>query len=143
IAAPDGERGLALLELETPDLILLDFMLPGMKGDDICHALAKSPLTSSIPVVLMSGSPSDLERTATACRNVVKSISKPFTRELLCATVGGVVRTLTEKSTAKPATSATDHPSEPPRLGNDIRGHTGNFSLHSILLAIEHDEGTG
>lgn len=146
IAAPDGERGLALMELETPDLILLDFMLPGMKGDDICHALAKSPLTSGIPVVLMSGSPSDLERTATACSNVVKSISKPFTPELLCATVGGVVRALAEKSAAK-LLASTEAPrvahAESARSGNDIRGHTGNFSLHSVLLAIENDEGTG
>src|SRR5262249_47597212 len=95
IAANDGEQGLALLEeLDAPDVILLDLMLPGIKGDDLCLRLAKSSSASHIPVVLMSGSPRDLERTAASCSNVVKSIAKPFTPELLCATVGGVVRTL-------------------------------------------------
>src|SRR5689334_21799150 len=84
VAAHDGDHGLALMDLNTPDLIILDFMLPGRKGDEICQTLSKSPSTSHIPVVLMSGSPRDLERTAASCSNVVKSIAKPFTPELLC-----------------------------------------------------------
>lgn len=146
ITANDGEQGIELADSELPSLILLDFVLPGLKGDDVCRHLAKSERTRGIPIVLMSSSTSDIQRTAAECSNVVKSISKPFTPELLCATVGGVVRTLAEKQTkVAPAAPAPEpvagRPALPPP--GSLRGHTGSFPLHSVLLAIEQDGLTG
>jgi CheY-like chemotaxis protein len=151
ITAHDGEQGLELASSEAPELILLDYVLPGMKGDDVCRNLAKSENTRGIPVVLMSSSSTDIQRTAAECSNVVKSISKPFTPELLCATVGGVVRALNEESARKSAESAPAV-SQPAVALEEARpaekciafcGHTGGFSLHSALLAIEQDALTG
>lgn len=151
ITAHDGEQGLRLASSEAPGLILLDFVLPGMKGDDVCRNLAKSDETRNIPVVLMSSSTSEINRTAAECSNVVKSISKPFTPELLCATVGGIVRNLNEQQTR--TASATDEPPQAnsekavPRTAGAARlafsGHSGNFHFHDVLLAIEQDRLTG
>ena len=52
IAAQDGEEGLELAKLVRPDLILLDIMMPGKSGLEICRRLKASDATREIPVVL-------------------------------------------------------------------------------------------
>ena len=54
VLAVDGEEGLLKAGEETPDLILLDVMLPKMSGVDVLKALKGNPLTKSIPVLLLT-----------------------------------------------------------------------------------------
>ena len=67
----------------APDLILLDFVLPDMKGDEVCRRLVADPATAKIPVVYVSGFGSDLQPDRSEIPNVIGSISKPFTSETL------------------------------------------------------------
>ena len=53
-AAADGEEGLRLAIERTPDLIVLDMMLPRMSGPDVLHALRKNPRTARIPVMVLT-----------------------------------------------------------------------------------------
>lgn len=55
IAAADGEQGLHAAVQESPDLILLDVMLPGLPGTSILGSLKHNPLTAGIPVIVLSG----------------------------------------------------------------------------------------
>jgi class 3 adenylate cyclase len=50
----DGAAALAAVAAEAPDLVLLDVMLPGMSGFDVCRRLKSDPLTALIPVVLVT-----------------------------------------------------------------------------------------
>jgi diguanylate cyclase (GGDEF)-like protein len=52
--APDGVSGLAEVRREPPDLILLDVMMPGMDGYEVCRALKGDPLTSRIPIIFLT-----------------------------------------------------------------------------------------
>lgn len=79
VTAPMAEEGLAVCRSTPPDLILLDFILPDMKGDEVCRRLMADPATAKIPVVYMSGFGSDLQ----PAPNVIGSLSKPFTSESL------------------------------------------------------------
>lgn len=54
-AAHAGRHGLALAQLERPDLIVLDLRLPDMDGLDVCAELADAPETCAIPVIILSG----------------------------------------------------------------------------------------
>ncbi len=54
LTAETGEEGLRLAEAEQPDLILLDIMLPGMKGRDVCARLKATPATARIPVIFLT-----------------------------------------------------------------------------------------
>jgi len=54
VLAKDGKEGLSLAAREMPDLILLDFVLPDMKGDEVCRRLQADAKTAGLPVVLMS-----------------------------------------------------------------------------------------
>jgi CheY-like chemotaxis protein len=54
IIVGDGERGLSTAIQELPDLILLDIMLPSMSGTSVLGSLKKNPLTSGIPVIVLT-----------------------------------------------------------------------------------------
>ncbi len=85
--AATGEEGLNLCRELSPDMILLDFVLPDMKGDEVCRRLMADPTTAAIPVVYVSGFGSDLQPDRTEIPNVKGSISKPFTSETLIKAV--------------------------------------------------------
>jgi DNA-binding response OmpR family regulator len=53
--AYDGEECLAKLASETPDLIVLDVMMPGKDGYEVCEELKKTDRTTEIPVILLTG----------------------------------------------------------------------------------------
>ena len=52
--AATGEEGLAKLETESPDLVLLDVMMPGLSGYDVCRRIRENPRTALLPVVLVT-----------------------------------------------------------------------------------------
>ncbi|HEX9781048.1 MAG TPA: response regulator [bacterium] len=54
IPAATGEEGLTLAEAQQPDLILLDVVLPKMKGREVCGALKSNPSTRRIPVIFLT-----------------------------------------------------------------------------------------
>jgi len=54
LVCSSGEEGLSLAKLEQPDLILLDVLMPKMKGREVCARLKADPLTEHIPVVFLT-----------------------------------------------------------------------------------------
>jgi len=59
--ASDGEEGLRLAIDQHPDLIVLEMMLPKLSGQDVLHALRKSPATATIPVMVLTSLPQSNE----------------------------------------------------------------------------------
>ncbi|AKI97451.1 PP2C family protein-serine/threonine phosphatase [Kosmotoga pacifica] len=79
--APDAKVGYDIAELESPDLILLDLMLPDMNGLKLLSDLKKSDTLSKIPIIVLTGS-TDQENKLSALRNgAVDFITKPFLHE--------------------------------------------------------------
>lgn len=62
ITAPNGLEGLRKAQTENPDLIILDVMLPGMDGFEICHRLRAEPGTARIPVLMLTAKAQDADR---------------------------------------------------------------------------------
>lgn len=85
--ATTGEEGLRAAEKSPPDLILLDYVLAGMRGDEVCRKLLENPATAATPVVYMSGFGAQLRPQQTANPNVIGFLNKPFTSDLLVQTV--------------------------------------------------------
>ena len=116
LTAPTATEGLQLSRSAMPDLILLDFVLPDMKGDEVCRQLVADPATAKIPVVYVSGFGSDLQPDRSEIPNVIGSISKPFTSETLV----NAVRTYlgdegSPPSEIKPALTENSRPAQSPR----------------------------
>lgn len=89
LTAPAAAEGLSLSRSTLPDLILLDFVLPDMKGDEVCRKLLADSVTARIPVVYVSGFGSDLQPDRAEVPNVVGSLAKPFTSDTLIKAVRG------------------------------------------------------
>ena len=87
VAAPTAEEGLRAAAADTPHLILLDYVLPDMKGDEVLGRLLQEPSTANVPVVYMSGFGADVPSDPKQHANVIGSLNKPFTSELLLQTV--------------------------------------------------------
>ena len=54
LTADSGEEGLRLAEAQVPDLILLDIMMPKLKGRDVCARLKANPTTAHIPLIFLT-----------------------------------------------------------------------------------------
>ncbi len=81
--AIDGSECLAKAEADRPDIILLDLMMPGMNGYDVCRALKLKPETREIPVVFLTASSDPkLNRRAFAA-GAVACIPKPLKQDSL------------------------------------------------------------
>lgn len=52
--ARNGEEALAIAEKEVPSLVILDIMMPGMDGYEVCEKLRSNPLTSAIKIIFLS-----------------------------------------------------------------------------------------
>ncbi len=79
LAAYDGRVGLATARGERPDVVLLDVMLPGIDGWEICRALADDPALRDIPVIIFTakGSREDFDH-GHRFANVVGYFVKPY-----------------------------------------------------------------
>lgn len=78
LAAFNGEDAIALLSRKTPDLILLDVMMPGMDGFETCAEIRKEPMYDDIPIIFLSAL-SDVEAKVKALESGgVDYITKPF-----------------------------------------------------------------
>lgn len=76
---------LQVVKQHQPNLVLLDYLLFGINGGELCHQIKTNPLTSHIPVILMSGYPRVLESLGTYGSDAF--IAKPFDLKVLFSTI--------------------------------------------------------
>ncbi|HSP45694.1 MAG TPA: response regulator, partial [Chthoniobacterales bacterium] len=87
VTALTGNEGVRRAEVMMPDLVLLDYSLPDLRGDQVCERLLQNEVTARIPVVMMSGHVSEMAAAARRYPNIVATIAKPFMSEALVALV--------------------------------------------------------
>jgi len=81
LKAADGEQALATARRESPDLIFLDIVMPGMNGFAVLRALRLNPLTRNIPIVMISGNPQATEQFYVQRFGADDFMKKPFGRD--------------------------------------------------------------
>src|SRR5215207_4319026 len=94
VVAGTGERGLelALDRANPPRLVLLDLMLPGMSGAELCRRLRREPRTRRTPVIILTARGSETERVAGLELGADDYVTKPFSVRELVARVRAVLR---------------------------------------------------
>src|SRR5256714_2110950 len=108
--ASTGEEAVRAAQSGGPDLILLDFILPDMKGDEVCRRLMENPGTAAIPVVYMSGYGAELQASRSETSNVIGYLNKPFTSDLLIKTVETHMPRKSEEPEPTQSTAAEPNP---------------------------------
>ena len=78
VPALSGDEALSLAEIEAPDLVLLDLMMPGKSGLETCRQLKNQPRTRNIPVIVFSALGRDIDKKLTAEAGASAHLTKPF-----------------------------------------------------------------
>lgn len=94
ITASDGEKALEIVEEKNIDLILLDAVMPGVHGLDVCRTLKRNPKTRVIPIIIFSALGTGVDMMLEENDKADAYISKPFTREILLYKVQGQLEKL-------------------------------------------------
>ena len=138
IIAESGEKGLSLaLNSKTPPgLIILDLMLPGMNGIELCRRLRREPGTRRTPIIMLTAKTSEADRVAGLDHGADDYITKPFSVRELMARVRAVLRRADESASARYEDSRMAIDFEDMRVvcdGESVKLTRKEFSLLAIL----------
>ena len=118
-SAGTGSEGLAELQRERPDLVILDLMLPEISGFEVCRRLRKNSETQNLPVIMLTARSEEADVIAGIEIGADDYIKKPFSPRELVARVGAVLRRV-------------GHPEAPaPSAEADATLEFGNLSIDS------------
>lgn len=123
----DGREGLAMARRLRPDLVLLDLMLPGMDGFDICKSLKRDSETAQLPVIMLTARSEEVDRIVGLELGADDYVVKPFSfRELLLR-----VRAVLRRSTGQTPERTT---LEREGLSIDLEAHKVYSSGEEVTL---------
>ena len=84
IASETAEQALAMLEGPLPGLVIIDWMLPGMSGVELARALRRDPLTSDLPLLMLTARGEEADKLKSFDAGIDDYVTKPFSpRELI------------------------------------------------------------
>lgn len=89
IQAGDGPEALRLVSDESPDIILLDLMLPGMSGTDVCREVR---LTSHVPIIMVTAKDDEIDKVVGLEIGADDYVTKPYSSRELIARINAVLR---------------------------------------------------
>jgi DNA-binding response OmpR family regulator len=92
VHVPGGREALAQVKREPPDLLVLDVMLPGVDGFEVCRALRADPETAAIPIIMLTARAEESDRIAGLDLGADDYITKPFSPNEVVARVRALLR---------------------------------------------------
>lgn len=154
VTATSGEEGIAAARTRCPDLILLDFVMPGMNGYQVCRELADSQELRGVPVVLMSSKGDEPGQLLSQAMRVAQCIAKPFSPEAIVSVVASQLAAPPRERSITPVTNPSlkplpVRPSESPvpatLLDSEVvlEGSLAAVPLAEVLVLLESQFQTG
>ncbi|GCE04487.1 response regulator transcription factor [Dictyobacter aurantiacus] len=92
VTAMDGLSGLEMARKEQPDLIVLDIMLPGMDGLEVCRQLRREDRTAAVPIIMLTAKGEEIDKVVGLEVGADDYVTKPFGRRELLARVRALLR---------------------------------------------------
>jgi len=101
--AESAEKGLrlALDEKQTPSLVILDLMLPGMSGMELCRRLRREPITENTPIIMLTAKAAETDKISGLDIGADDYIVKPFSVKEVIARVRAVLRRAEKEASPK------------------------------------------
>ncbi len=99
LTAMSGEQGLELARADLPDLIILDLMLPGLSGIDVCRLLKNDPKTQRLSVIILSAKGEESDIVTGLEIGADDYLTKPFSPRVLVARIRTVLRRKSQPAT--------------------------------------------
>lgn len=101
IIASDGQSGIEEARDQRPALIVLDLMLPGMSGLEVCRTLRSDPATNQIPIIMLTAKAEEIDRIVGLEFGADDYVTKPFSPRELVLRIGAILRRLEAPSAGK------------------------------------------
>ena len=121
LLAPDGPSALEQFEANSVDIVLLDLMLPGMSGTDVCKQLRA---TSSVPVIMVTARDSEIDKVVGLELGADDYVTKPYSSRELIARIRAVLRRGSEVSSEGGEEEPDEQILEGGRVRMDVERHT-------------------
>lgn len=121
VVATNGEKAVEVARRERPDLVLLDLMLPGMSGLEVCRTLKSDSTTSGIPIVMVTARGEESDVVSGLELGAEDYVTKPFAIKVLLARVRAVLRRRSTRVVAE---------DEPIRI-HEIEIHPGRHEVRA------------
>ena len=129
--AQTGPEGLAEFDRNGADLVLLDLMLPGLSGVDVCRALRQR---SSVPVIMLTAKDSEVDKVVGLEIGADDYVTKPYSGRELLARIKAVLRRLSEPEELLPPTL------EAGAVGMDVERHTVHVDGEQVTMPLKEFE---
>ncbi|MEC7400253.1 MAG: response regulator, partial [Pseudomonadota bacterium] len=91
-ATADGDEALILAAEDTPDLVILDWMIEGTSGIEVCRRLRRDKSTAHVPIIMLTAREAEDDRIRGLDTGADDYLTKPFSPRELLARVGAVMR---------------------------------------------------
>ena len=88
----NGDQALLMAATDLPDLVLLDWMIEGTRGIEVCRQLRRDPRTSHVPIIMLTARESEEDRICGIEAGADDYVTKPFSPRELIARVGAIMR---------------------------------------------------
>jgi two-component system response regulator RegX3 len=131
VVAPDGPSALDEFERRGADLVLLDLMLPGLSGTEVCRQLRQR---SNVPVIMLTAKDSEIDKVVGLELGADDYVTKPYSGRELLARIKAVLRRHTEPEELLPATVEAG----PVRM--DVERHTVTVDGEPVNLPLKEFE---
>ena len=92
VQTPDGEEALLLARETPPDIVLLDWMVEGLSGLEVCRRLRRAPGTANVPIIMLTARGEEEDRVRGLETGADDYVTKPFSPRELVARVNAVLR---------------------------------------------------
>jgi len=92
VRTADGDEALILAEERTPDLVILDWMIEGVSGIEVCRRLRRRASTAHVPIIMLTARGEESDRIRGLETGADDYVTKPFSPRELIARVGAVLR---------------------------------------------------
>ena len=92
VRTADGDEALLLAEERTPDLVILDWMIEGVSGIEVCRRLRRKSATAAVPIIMLTARGEESDRIRGLETGADDYVTKPFSPRELLARVGAVLR---------------------------------------------------
>jgi phosphate regulon transcriptional regulator PhoB len=101
LTAEDGEQALKVIQREKPNLVVLDLMLPGLSGMEVCKILRERPETAKLPILMLTAKAGETDRVVGLEMGADDYLAKPFSPREMVARVRAILRRANSAASAE------------------------------------------
>ncbi len=135
-AASDGETALTKIRKDRYDLVILDLMLSGIQGMELCRILRNDTKTSSLPIIMLTAKGEEVDKILGLEMGADDYLTKPFSPRELVARVKAVLRRSREKPLAEKMLKIGDLEIDKERYTVSVRGKAVKLSATEFKLLL-------